>query len=401
MLNNKVKLNDLVNIKLLNEIQKKFTEVTGIRACITDARGKPLTDMGISTSFCRYIRFNSVGCRRCEETDMKRGLEAMERGKPFYYTCHAGLIDAVAPIIFNNEFMGAFLFGQVLLTSEHVEPEDVWSRNCDLGLDKDVLLKHLAQIETVSAEKLMTALEMMVIMVNYIVEMGISNMTQKQLMSEMKAKSELERNLRETEYKALLSQINPHFLFNCLNTIGRVAFCEEAYKTQELIYSLSDILRSILKDSEKIVTLKEEIKYVEDYLRIQKVRFGDRIKVNFDIDRGILYARLPKFTLQPLVENAIIHGLEPKVEGGTLTISGSREADKVIIRIDDTGVGMPRFKIEEVINRNTDKTGHVTGLGIINVQKRVQYYFGEDFGLKFDCRLNKGCTVTVTIPYYE
>lgn len=149
--------------------------------------------------------------------------------------------------------------------------------------------------------------------------------------------------MRETEYKALQAQINPHFLFNCLDTISLTALTEGAEETQELIFALSDLLRNLLKHTEEVITLREEMKYVEDYLFLQKARFADRIQVVTQVDEGVWNARIPKFILQPLVENAVVHGLEPSLTGGTLTITaGKDEKNDLVITVADTGVAWTR-----------------------------------------------------------
>jgi two-component system LytT family sensor kinase len=328
-------------------------------------------------------------------------LESARKGEAVYYTFHAGLIDAAMPIMVNNQYIGSFLCGEVVLPETKLEFDDIKMRVKDLELDSKLLFDYLSEIEVVSKEKLIAALEMLTLMTNYIAEMGAANIAQKQLMAEMKAKAALKNMLKETEYKILQSQINPHFLFNCLNTIGRVALSEGAYQTQELIYAISDILRSLLKHPEKLIPITEEIKYVRDYLAIQLARFGDRFNVVYALKEEALTAKIPKFTLQPLIENAIIHGLEPKVEGGTLTINAVKQGDNIVIDVIDTGVGIQDAKLRTLINikQEFQPTENFTNLGINNVHQRIQYYFGQDYGLKISSKPGNGCRVTITLPY--
>jgi ligand-binding sensor protein/two-component sensor histidine kinase len=397
------RLEEIINIKILQEIQDKFAEVTGLAAVITNAEGKPVTKPSNFSKFCQYIRSSPAGLKCCMNSDAKGGREAMQRREAVVYTCHTGLTDLAAPIIVNNQYMGVFLCGQILLPDSPMHnPQVIWERNKRLALDREILLERFKEIETTTENKIKAAAELLIIMTNYIVEMGIANIVQKQLMSEMKAKTELERILRETEYKALQSQINPHFLFNSLNTIARLALTEGANKTQEVIYALSDLLRNSLKNSDKIISLQEEIKYIKEYLLIQETRFSDRIKVFFDIDDQTLTTKLPSMTLQPLVENAIVHGLEPKKDGGILRITARRADDQVMIEISDTGMGIPRSKVEKLlIRKDMNSSGQITGLGVANVHRRIQYHFGEEYGLKIESRLTHGTKVTVTIPFLE
>ena len=393
---------DFVNTKILNTIQDKFTQVTGVHSVITDTEGRPLTKIDTFTRFCKLIRSLPEGKKRCEECDREKSMDAARKGEAIFYKCHAGLIDAAMPIVLNNHHLGNFLCGQVVLQGEELDYDDIKKRVKDLNIDESLLRPYLEEIEVVTEEKLITALEMMTLMTNYIVEMGAVNIIQKQLMTEMRAKAELENLLKETEYKALLAQINPHFLFNCLNTLGRVALAEGAYETQELIYSISDMLRSLLKHTDRIISLEEELKYVNDYLAIQGARFEDRISAVYEICDDVRAAALPKFTIQPLVENAIVHGLEPQIEGGTLTIKAAEMDNNVVIEIIDTGVGITKNKLEElrqlIQGKGSYSGGKLKSLGLISVHQRIQHYFGPPYGLQLN-PAGKGFRVTVTLPF--
>ncbi|MDN5324170.1 MAG: hypothetical protein PWQ67_2624 [Clostridia bacterium] len=402
MNNSSFLLEEIVDISILQEIQDKFAEATGLAAVITNAEGNPVTAPSNFSKFCKYIRSSQMGWQRCVMSDAKAGKEALHRGKTFIYTCPSGLTDLASPIIVNNQYMGVFLCGQIQLFHNVLSPEEIRKRNYDLGLEMDLLIDNYKEIEIIDENKVKASAELLMLMTNYIVKMGIVNIVQQQLMSEMKAKSELEKILRETEYKALKSQINPHFLFNILNTIVSLANLEEAPKTQEVAYALSELLRNSLKNTDKVVNFKEEIDYVKKYLFIQETRFGDRIKIFFDIDEKIINTKLPAMTLQPLVENAIVHGLEPKKVGGILRITAFLDNNNVVIEISDTGLGMPKSIINEIFTEKyNNKGGHVTGLGIYNVHRRIQYHFGEEYGLQIESRINQGTKVKIIIPFIE
>ena len=127
-----------------------------------------------------------------------------------------------------------------------------------------------------------------------------------------------------------------------------------------------------------------------------------RIHVIYNVDQEIMEAKLPKFTLQPLVENAIVHGLEPKIDGGDLAINAKKNGENIILSIIDTGVGIPVSKLNNLLEfqSNSDKTENVTAIGMKNVHQRIQSYFGPNYGLKVDSQQGRGCQVTVTLPLY-
>ncbi|EGW35916.1 histidine kinase-, DNA gyrase B-, and HSP90-like ATPase family protein [Desulfosporosinus sp. OT] len=397
-------LGEIVDIDVLQEIQVKFSEATGLAAVIVDAGGNPITKPSNFTKICTYIRSFPQGLFKCVGCDNRAGRMAMEKQKPFVYLCHSGLTDLAAPIIVQNQYIGAFLAGQVVLAKEDYDAKaEMIRRLSGLGMETEVLAELFDVIEVVPEKRLKAAADLIYIMSNYIVEIGVVNIVQQQLVEELKAKADLEATLHVTELKALQAQVNPHFLFNTLNTIARLALLEGAGKTQEIVYALSDLVRENLRDIDVPRTLEEEVKSAKDYLTIQKVRFGDRIQSFIDIDPKIMRIMIPALTLQPLIENAIIHGLEKKVEGGQIYISGRIEGEEIVISVRDTGVGVQMEHIQSIFSagKRTKTHGHTTGLGIINVHKRIQHHFGPKYGLEMESEVGEGTSSHIRLPYSQ
>ncbi|HHT62889.1 MAG: cobalamin-dependent protein [Bacillota bacterium] len=213
--------------------------------------------------------------------------------------------------------------------------------------------------------------------------------------------NELNSALKEANYRSLQSQVNPHFLFNSLNCLARLAQIEEADKTEKFAYALSRTLRYILKNIKGTVRVNEEINMVKDYLFIQQVRFFERIKTSLHIEDSILEGRIPCMILQPIVENAVIHGLEPLEDGGEIIIRGFMKGKKIVFNISDNGIGISPEKLEEVsqLNASCSGQGHTTGLGLVNVHQRLQHYFGSEYGLEIKSCINQGTTVEIYLPY--
>ena len=396
-------LHEIVNLRVLQEIQDKFCDATGLAAVIVGVDGEPVTKPSNFTSFCLYIRESQKGLTRCMACDDWAGRRAMEIRRPYVYLCHSGLTDLAAPIIVNNVYMGAFLAGQVLL--DHQEGKELrktmFERTNNLGLDNDKLGDFFNKIAYVAENRVNAAGELMYILSNYIMEIGVVNITQKQLMSEMKAKAELENLLRAAEFKALQSQVNPHFLFNALNTISRLALLEGAHRTQEVVYALSDLLRNQLRITEQITSLENELKSISAYLLIQKARFGDRITTEINIPAELMQASIPVMTIQPIVENAFIHGLEKKKEGGDITITAELHDSVVLISVHDTGVGITPKRIKEIFHdeQRAARNRQTTGLGIMNVHRRLQHHFGNAYGIEIEGEIDKGTTVKIILPF--
>lgn len=194
--------------------------------------------------------------------------------------------------------------------------------------------------------------------------------------------------VQQAEFNALKSQVNPHFLYNALNSIKWMASLEENDAVIEATGALAKFFRYSVKNNVDTVSVKQEIDQINNYLIIQKYRYRDKFIINQEIDEGILNLEMLKLTLQPLVENAIVHGLEKKIGKGILKIKAYEEHDKVIFKIMDNGVGLD----------NSKNNGE--GIGISNVDKRLKLYYGNDYGVTY--KNEQGFTVfQVVIPKKE
>ncbi len=188
-----------------------------------------------------------------------------------------------------------------------------------------------------------------------------------ELVREIKDQSELDQLLKEMELKHLQNQINPHFLFNTLNTISKMAYLEDANSTSRLIDSVAALLRHNLGEIHDRVTLKDEVNIVQDYFRIQQTRFSERVQFVTKIDVKCLGIEIPRLTLQPLVENAFIHGIEEREEGGVISIRIEQTEESVVIEVSDDGEGIAKEKIERLLSLSTDRdehVGHSTGIRV-------------------------------------
>lgn len=224
------------------------------------------------------------------------------------------------------------------------------------------------------------------------------------LFEEIQDQSELDRLVKEMELKHLQNQVNPHFLFNTLNTISKMAYLEDAKSTSGLIDSAAALLRHSLGEMDQRVTLRDEVKVVQDYFHIQKIRFSERISFHLDIDDDCLAIEVPQLTLQPLVENAFIHGIEEKEEGGTISLVIYQKPGNVIVEIRDDGVGMDREKMNQIISMTKEQeahVGHSTGIGLTNVIRRLQLVFREDNIIEIESEPGKGTVIRLVLPYEE
>ena len=216
---------------------------------------------------------------------------------------------------------------------------------------------------------------------------------------------ENEKQKRDLEYKMLQSQINPHFLYNTLNSIKMMSLAQGATGITEMTTSLASLLRSISKGTSLLVPISEELSLVKNYFTIQNLRYGGMIRLNVNVDDDrIMNAQILKFTLQPIVENAIFHGLEPKGGTGTIDIHayyvphGDDPAD-ICIDVTDDGVGIPEEQCLTLLNdrEGENRSEFFKEIGISNVHKRLKYEFGEQYGLFIESELGKYTRIKVLI----
>ena len=200
--------------------------------------------------------------------------------------------------------------------------------------------------------------------------------------------------LAKTELKALQAQIHPHFLFNALNTI--IAFCRtDPLKARDLLMNLSFFLRSSFKNTDEFIPFEQELQHIESYLSIEEARFSNRLEVVYDVDEGIR-CMVPPLILQPLVENALKHGLMSKNEGGTLIIRAKRWENAVRIEIKDNGVGMSPVMVSKLLEPSDQASGSSGGIGVRNVQARLLSIYHSS--LSIESSPSNGTTVSFTLP---
>jgi two-component system, LytTR family, sensor kinase len=198
--------------------------------------------------------------------------------------------------------------------------------------------------------------------------------------------------LVQARLDALTAQINPHFLFNTLNSIASLTRTD-AEVARQVIVRLSSILRQILRKTENFSSLKDELAFIDDYLSIEVVRFGeDKLRVEKRVEASALEAQVPSMLLQPIVENAIKHGLGPKLGGGVIQIAAHKQGGFMMIEVRDNGVGIPREILSQV---------HQKGIGINNVQERLRVLYGSEFLFHIECPADGGTAIVLGIPMLQ
>jgi two-component system, LytTR family, sensor kinase len=202
---------------------------------------------------------------------------------------------------------------------------------------------------------------------------------------------EQSRLLVEARLAALTNQINPHFLFNTLNSVSSLIRTDPA-QARVMVIRLSKVLRRLLRKHENLSPLRDELSFIEDYLAIEVVRFGEKLRFERDVAPDTLDMLVPSMLLQPLVENSIKHGLSTKVEGGTIRIRTWRTDGRLCLIVEDDGVGIPEGKLATLLDR---------GIGVNNVHERLQVLFGHEYRMWIESEPGKGARIQIEMPQIE
>ncbi|MDO4541657.1 MAG: histidine kinase, partial [Bacillota bacterium] len=393
----KIQGNNLITSVLagdaVREWQDSFRDFSGLSLVLVDKEGLPVSNAGgFFDCTGRCAELSGILDDKPLDIPLQDITADSEYQVAFAYRCRCGLMEISYPLIGENGQIGAMLCGHFLLE------EDM------RFIDRDDL-----DIPVLSKERCEGLCNFLAIIGRKIVDLIDNTLGRQHLEGQqetfvnfMKKQHMLEEKLKEAELSALQNQVNPHFLFNSLNTIARVAAVEGDKYTESLVSALARLMRYSLYQVRSIVTLEEEVKTVRDYLKIQEARFRDRMSHRIDVESSILNAKMPCMILQPLVENACQHGLEPCRRGGIVSIQGWIENKQVFLEVSDNGAGMSEelqkniFKLEDI---QSTKGGQVSGLGLNNVLSRLQHHFGSDCAWDISSAINKGTTLQLSFPY--
>jgi two-component system LytT family sensor kinase len=199
---------------------------------------------------------------------------------------------------------------------------------------------------------------------------------------------EQKRLLAEARLAALTSQINPHFLFNTLNSVSSLIRTNPG-QARVMVLNLARVLRRLLRKHENFSALREELSFIQDYLSIEMVRFGDKLHFETDVESETLDLLIPSMLLQPLVENSIKHGLSAKIEGGTIRVRTRRGDSKLRLWVEDDGVGIPEARLATLLDQ---------GIGVSNVNERLKVLFGNDYRMWIESQPGRGTQIEIEMP---
>jgi ligand-binding sensor protein len=393
-----LKVEQIIDIDKFEQIQDILIQFTNSFLLIVRPDGTPIGNNGNSSALCKLVRKSKAGCERCVACCKEAGLAALRNKVPRSFKCYCGLWCCSAPIVVNDIYIGSALVGQVIMDEMGRESIDIERLSSEFGIPAPQLERAVSTLPVADlchTQRLSFFLEFLV---DYVADLGLRKLTHARFAHEIGEKMSLQKLANDLELKQMQAQMNPHFLFNALNTVARLAMLEAAPQTEKIIYELANYLRYSLKTTEGAQKLEREIENARRYLAIQKMRFGDRLEYQINIDPTLLDYTIPAMILQPIVENSVIHGLEIKKDGGKIMITGEKlSGEEMLISVSDNGVGFPPETLAS-LNNCEDPPPSNFGLGLVNTSKRIRGMFGERYGLRAESIPNETTTVYISLP---
>lgn len=400
-------LQDIIDINLLQKVQDAYAEATGLAAITVDFRGNPITKYSNFSPFCNLVRSNPQLVDSCYKCDAYGGFEAARRETSYIYRCHAGLVDFAVPIIVRGQLLGSMMVGQVKIHEDDKTDLDTIAKETTLWKDDPKIQEEYVKVPVITYERIKAAADMMFHVVNNLYEKDIMKYAQEeirikneQLIQQMKVQAELEKALSEKQIQTLQLLVNPHFFFNVMNTMSCMAIMENAEKTQDIIMTLTDIMKYALANNREFVPLKDEIAYVENYLKMQYLRLGDRLNVSIDIPEELQTIKIPPMILQSIIDNAVIHGIEPMEGEGIIAVIGYIAGDDAVIQVSDNGVGISEEKVSDIFRENnqTSFEQQIKGIGLKHANKVLTSHFGNNYSIKISRNKEGGTIVSMKVP---
>ena len=402
----KVTLHDILTKEFIERFQDSFAFATGFGVVFIDLEGNHIGEGSNFSKFCNEINKTPEGAAFCASTNRKAIDIAIKTNKPSIYICHAGLVNIEIPLTYEGEYIGAVTAGQVICSDEENYPKDSEVSTIP-WLQTDEAKEYFKNIKVLTRQQIEATAVSLENIANYIIQTAMYNKLNEKLIEEQsrrleyeKIKIEMEHQLKLAELDALQKQVTPHFIFNVINSISRLISMEKYASAKNMLDSFAKMLRYNLSDIKSTITLNQELEYIENYLKIQKHRFSDRLDYEIILPSSMKDICIPYFSLQPLVENAIEHGLLPLEYGGLLKIICTNNEDSILINIIDDGTGIEEDKLNNLRKIWTgecelnDASAHV---GMKNCYRRLKLMFEDKLIFSVSSQIDIGTTISLTI----
>lgn len=359
--------------QLLQNLMDDIFDVVGVRVSLSSTEGVSIAHTEYQCEFCQTsLKDPAKGglCRKCAVEAIRR---ANDQRDVFFYRCWRGLMNATIAVNVNDRPLGGFVISGFVSSPETMEDTEQLFPDPDLQVSEE----ELKGIQFLERGRVRDVISTVSIAAKYL--------------GELYQRHAAEDAQRMADFRALQSQINPHFLFNALNSISQIAVLEGAEKTPEAIYSLSVLLRRSMKQDTGLIPLREELRFVQEYIHIKKYFGREDIQYIAETEPLTEEVLVPPLIIQPLVENSLKHGLEPLGRGGTVAVSVFWQDQALVISVTDDGTGFDPRTLPAA-------GGELSGVGFPNVLERMRLFFGSNFECEVISRPGDGTTVIMRIP---
>ena len=359
---------------VLQKLVSDIYDAVGVRVSLTGCAGERLAETEYQNILCRAAERDPAMHARCLACTEEAARRAASRGGVFIYRCWRGLMSACAPILLDGQSPGRLVLSGFVSTPDSMAAAEQLFPDPDFQLSAD----ELATFPFIYQTRVRDTMRIISIAASYI--------------TELYRRRRAEQLQAQAEFQALQSQISPHFLFNTLNSISQLALLEGAEQSPEAIYALAAILRRAMKQNTGLVTLEDELQTVREYVRLKQFTGRSPIEYREELEPGTEQLLLPAFTVQPMIENAIAHGLEPLPQGGLVTLTAHTGDGCVVLSVTDNGAGFDPDIVKPAVG------GEMSGIGFANVVSRLRSFFGPDFRNEVYSAPGEGTTISLSIP---
>lgn len=404
----KIDIRNIITEEVLG-IQESFAYATGFGVVFTDPEGNHIGEGSNFQKICRAINETDLGKSCCVTSNQHAIRLALESGQPSIYVCHAGMVNIEIPIIIEGQFIGAVTAGQVFSENMDSYPSDTILQPFPWKKEKP-FADYYASVPTLREQQVWGTAKALDSLAKYIVGVYVNQQMSKELLEKNERLHNIElterillEQLMEARFMALQKQITPHFIFNVLNAVSRLIEMQQYDIAQSMLSRFSRMFRFHFSEENSLISLSREMEYIEDYLYINQIRFGDRVQYQIRIPARLRGIQIPLFSLQPFVENALTHGLLTKESGGRLLIKGKTENKRAILTISDNGIGICAKKLSEIHFMLSElKAGREIYsdryFGIFNSAQRLQLYFNHNVDIQMESLPEKGVKVVIAVP---
>lgn len=392
----------------LENIQKMLSKATGLAFVTVDYKGEPITESTSFSRFCSTIRNNQEIAMCCKASDAFGAIQAAVTQKPSVYFCPCGLLEVAIPIVLKGHYLGGFIGGQIRCNDA---PEEVSqlkkvmpspAKNLSQE-DQDSLL---SEIPVYSYEKFQDIANLVFLIINQLSENEVNSHMQEEIFQKKirkiyssNQKLAVELKQREEELQELKFRNNPFFMLDILTSLVSLSVVEQAVKTNEMLLQFTEYIRYTYLEKGMFTPISKEAEHAEQYLMMQKQKFRERLEYSIKIPQSLGMQKIPDGVLMPFVEQAVFFGIMQKKEGGHIDISGQLCNGKVMLTIEDNGLGLSDEEEEirfEAFGK--DYEGYYIRLGMNSARQKMKKIFKDEFEIIVECKKGSGRKCTIIWP---